>query len=84
MATSSRLRVLPDGQTEVKGRLVVELTSRSAADLAWLVESEELNKTTLVNRALQLYKLVVEAQRGGAQIQLLDDAAGTVQKLIIL
>jgi hypothetical protein len=50
-------------------RLVVELNRRSAADLAWLCEAEELNKTTVVNRAVQLYKMLVQAQLEGERVK---------------
>jgi hypothetical protein len=56
--------------TEIPRRLVVELTRRSADAMAWLVDEEELNKTTLVNRAVQVYKLVIEAQKQGRKVML--------------
>lgn len=56
--------------TEVARRLVVELTRKSAQDLGWLVDEEELNKTTLVNRAIQVYKTVMEAQKDGRRLMI--------------
>lgn len=45
-------------QTVVR-RLVVELNRRSVADLQAQVDAEELTKTTIVNRAIQVYRLVM-------------------------
>ncbi|WP_199423075.1 hypothetical protein [Actinotalea solisilvae] len=72
-----------DGAAEAPRRLVVELNRRAATDLAWLVESEEVNKTTVVNRALQVYRLLVEAQRNGGSVTLLDPAHGEATLRII-
>ena len=69
-------QVADDPTTEVAKRLVVELTKRAAQDMAWLVDEEETNKTTLVNRAVQVYKLIVEAQRNGRRI-MIGNADGT-------
>lgn len=69
---------------EVPKRLVVELSRRTAADLAWLVEEEEMNKTTLVNRAVQLYKLIVETQRNGAAVYFEDPQNGKIERLVIV
>ena len=60
----------------VPKRLVVELNKRSSADLAWLVETEELNKTTIVNRAIQVYATVIEAQLKGRSIAIVDTETG--------
>jgi hypothetical protein len=57
----------PAPAAAAKPRLVIELTSRTAADLDWLVAAEELNKTTVTNRAIQVYRLLVESQRDGTQ-----------------
>jgi len=73
------------GQTaEVARRLVVELSSRSAQDLAWLVEEEELNKTTIVNRAVQVYKRIMELQSRGGSIVLIDPERGTQERMLIV
>ncbi len=63
-------------RTEPSRRLVVELGRRTAADLAWLVEEEDVNKTTAVNRAVQVYRLLVEAQNNGGTITVSDPARG--------
>jgi hypothetical protein len=57
-------------------RLVVELGRRAAADLGWLVEEEEVNKTTVVNRAIQVYRLLIETQRNGGSIIVSDPKRG--------
>ena len=69
---------------EVPRRLVVELNRRTAADLAWLVEEEEMNKTTLVNRAVQLYRIIVDAQRRGVSVNFEDAAQGKTERLVIV
>lgn len=69
---------------EVARRLVVELNRRTAGDLGWLVEQEELNKTTLVNRAVQVYRLLIEAQHNGGTITIDDPTeSGPTQLRII-
>jgi hypothetical protein len=40
--------------------------------MSWLIAEEEANKTTIVNRALQVYKMVVEAQRAGDRVMIGD------------
>lgn len=65
-----------EGTVVVPKRLVVELNKRSSADLAWLVETEELNKTTIVNRAIQVYATVIEAQLKGRSIAIVDTETG--------
>jgi hypothetical protein len=68
--TGTDVQVAEDSTSEVAKRLVVELTTRAAQDMAWLVDEEEANKTTLVNRAVQVYKMVVEAQRRGRRVMI--------------
>jgi hypothetical protein len=63
--------VIDDEQDlEVARRLVVDLTRKSAQDVGWLLKNEEgdTNKTTVVNRALQVYRAVMEAQASGRRI----------------
>lgn len=59
-----------DGSSEIARRLVVELTTRAAQDLRWLVDAEEMNKTTIVNRAIQVYKRIIEAQRNDQRLMI--------------
>jgi len=77
---ASRMLALAGKSDEVKTepprRLVVELGRRTASDLAWLVEEEDVNKTTAVNRAVQVYRLLVEAQRNGGSIRVSDPVRG--------
>jgi hypothetical protein len=55
---------------ESKPRLVVELSQRAAAMLDDLVELEELNKTTVVNRAIQVYGMLRKAEASGGTVLL--------------
>jgi hypothetical protein len=54
-------------------RLVVELNQKSAALLDELVELEELNKTTVVNRAIQVYAILRKAEEAGGQVLISED-----------
>jgi hypothetical protein len=82
----------PDGETpaptlrraESRSRLVVELTRATTVELDDLVEIEELNKTTIVNRALQLYALLRKAERDGGQILLLEAGESAPQRIRFL
>ena len=65
-------------------RLVIELTQRAAADLAWLIEMEELNKTNVVNRAIQVYKRVIEAQANGGALVIDDPKRGEPQRVVVI
>jgi hypothetical protein len=47
------------------------------------MEEEELNKTTIVNRALQVYKLVIELQARGGSV-LLDDPSRDAQERLLV
>lgn len=73
-----------DSTPDIPRRLVVELGRRSAADLAWLVEMEETNKTTVVNRAVQVYRLLVETQSNGGTIIVRDPQRGESELHIVL
>lgn len=66
----------PNKGAEFQRRLVVELGRQAAGDLAWLVEETEVNKTTVVNRAVQVYRLLIEAQNNGGSIMISDPARG--------
>jgi hypothetical protein len=72
----------PSGQ-EPPRRLVVELGRKAAEDLAWLVEADNLNKTTVVNRAVQVLRRVMEAQHNGGGITIDDPERGKPQSLLI-
>jgi hypothetical protein len=82
----------PDGETpspttrraESRSRLVVELTRATTVELDDLVEIEELNKTTIVNRALQMYAFLRKAERDGGQILLLEAGESAPQRIRFL
>lgn len=66
-------------------RLVVELSRKSAGELSWLVDVEELNKTTLVNRALHVFALLIEAREQGRKVLIEDpNKAGDFRELLIV
>jgi hypothetical protein len=65
-----------EAKADAPRRLVVELGRRAASDLAWLVAEEDVNKTTAVNRAVQVYRLLVEAQRNGGSVMVSDPVRG--------
>ena len=68
---------------EFQRRLVVELGRQAAGDLAWLVEETEVNKTTVVNRAVQVYRLLIEAQNNGGSIMISDPTRGDSTMYIV-
>ena len=72
---------MTDPDTAAPRRLLIEQTSRTAADLAWLEELKGLNKTTLCNRAVQLYRQVVERQEAGGTV-LFHRADGEIERLV--
>lgn len=74
----------PARRPEPRARLVVELTRATSSELDDLVEFEELNKTTIVNRALQMYAFLRKAERDGGQILLLDAGAAAPQRIRFL
>ena len=75
---------VPKEPAGIPRRLVVELNSYSSKDLAELVELEELNKTTIVNRALQLYAMMRRTELGGGRIYIQDSEADELQRLRII
>jgi hypothetical protein len=72
-----------EGKAVRSKRLVIELGRRASADLAWLVEEQEVNKTTVVNRAIQVYRLLIETQRNGGSIMLSDPVHGDTPLRIV-
>jgi hypothetical protein len=65
-------------------RLVVELNSKSYTDLTWLSEHKELNKTTITNQALQVLRVLTEAQEQGGQIVIETGAVGEIRSVLRL
>lgn len=85
----SDVREKGTGQTSqenasIPKRLVIELTKRASEDLGWLVELEESNKTTVVNRALQVYRMIIEAQQRGQQLIITNRDDSKAQALYIV
>jgi hypothetical protein len=65
-------------------RLVVELTRASAAHLARLVDEEDVNKTTIVNRALTVYAAIRRAEKDGDSLLVRDGTTGELMKLFFV
>lgn len=78
-----RARTSPS-RSDGSKRLVVELTVRASADLAWLVDVEESNRTTVVNRAVQVYKMVMEAQLKGQRLIIADSDSSRAEAIYIV
>ena len=53
--------------TRTAERITLNLTARSSAALAFLAEHEGLNRTDVVNRALQLYEFWVQETAKGTR-----------------
>lgn len=75
--------VAPDPGMEPNRRLVVELTRASAADLARFVSEEDVNKTTIVNRALAVYRTIRAAEKEGGKV-LIRDSSGEMLRLVLI
>jgi hypothetical protein len=75
---------IPGRHSEPRARLVVELNRATAAELDDLVELEELNKTTIVNKALQVYAILRKAERDGGKILLVEAAGAAPERLRFL
>jgi hypothetical protein len=73
----------PPADPETPRRLVVELGRKAAEDLAWLVEADNLNKTTVVNRAVQVLRRVMEAQHNGGSVTIDDPARGKPETVLL-
>lgn len=64
-------------------RVVMDLGEVAYADVSDEEELTGLNKSTIGNRALQLYHLVMEKQREGRSLGFLDEESMTLQTLAI-
>ena len=67
-------------QEERRQRLVVELSTAAAEELQYLTDREELNKTTIVNRALQVYAILRRAEDEGSKV-LIQEPDWAVQQI---
>jgi hypothetical protein len=65
-------------------RLVVELNSQSTHDLANLVEIEELNKTSIVNRAIRFYAMIRDIERDGGKIYIQESGEDQLERVRII
>lgn len=63
--------------TTIANRITVGLIKQSDDALTYLTEATGHSKTDVVNRALQLYRFVAEAERRGAVVLLRDEAGNT-------
>lgn len=64
-------------------RLLVELTDKTDHDLCRLAGRSELNKTTIVNRAVQIYALAQELQDNGRPVGFTDDDGQWIRLVIL-
>jgi hypothetical protein len=64
-------------------RITVNLTDRSVTALDTLASVEELSKTDVVNRALQIYDFIVKQRVKGKDL-LLRDAQGQIELVQIV
>jgi hypothetical protein len=70
--------------TAANRRLVVELTPDTAIKLASLAAEEGHNKTTVVNRALQVYDFLREIDANGGKILIQESGSREQQWLRLL
>lgn len=69
--------------TEVYRRLTTNLTRRSSEALTYLHETEEMSKTDVINRALQLYQFTVQSRERGENLAVVK-SDGSVMKLHLI
>lgn len=60
-------------------RLNVNMIPKAAQALAWLMEQTGLNRTDVVNRALQLYRFTEEQKLAGNKLCLLNEDGQVAQ-----
>jgi hypothetical protein len=65
-------------------RLIVELNDRTDGLLTKLTEVEDMNKTTIVNRAVQVYDLITETQRSGGTIYIQEAGSDDLLRMRVL
>lgn len=63
--------------------MTLNLTQKADQAIGWLVEYTGLNRTDVVNRAVQIYRFWEEGQVGGA-VHLLRQPNGDVETVRIL
>jgi hypothetical protein len=80
-ATTNSERARSNKDPDERTRLVVELSPMAAAMLNELCDLEHLNKTTVVNRAIQVYHLLRMAEAAGGQVLLSESKDGSLQRV---
>lgn len=68
---------------ETPTRLVVNLTGKSVNALRRLSGDGEMNKTTIVNRAIQIYELAQQFQDNDKPLGFMDDNGQWVRLVIL-
>lgn len=76
MSNSKSPETKKRSMSKPRKRLVVELGEKSESDLDKLIVSEETNKTTVVNRSIQLFQLIREIEQRGGSVILEDPERG--------
>ena len=71
----------PRKSADSRTRLVVELGRPASQLLEELTRLEDLNKTTIVNRAIQVYGLLRMAQENGGEVHMSDTADGALHSV---
>lgn len=74
----------PERAGHGRQRLVVELNRETAAELEALVETEGYNKTSIVNRALQMYAFLRRVERDGGQVSIRESAGAAPERIHFL
>ena len=65
-------------------RLTVNLTQKASAALLATAEREELNRTDVVNRALQLYEYVSKLRDNGGELLARETPGGDVMLMRLI
>jgi hypothetical protein len=76
MASARGSKTTAATETETAERITVALVRKAAADLQYLMDSTDLSKTDLVNRALSLYRFFQESTAAGREVIVRDKTTG--------
>lgn len=69
--------------TNAYERVTVNLTKRSSEALSEVAEATGDNKTTVINRSLQIYRYIERETQDGKELAFISKADGTIQKVTI-